>query len=193
MLERLLGSTARAALLRTLFTDEHRSVHLRELARANALSAPCLMREAKNLVADGILTEEKDGNRVFYSANEKSPYYAALKELVAKASSGESVLRTALADSDAKVAFIYGSRAKGTARSDSDYDVFVIGREGLRSIVGRLSKARERLGVEINPYVITPEEYAKRRSSKDHFLRDVISGAKIFLKGGEDELGAMEG
>lgn len=193
MLERLLGSVVRAALLRTLYTDEQRRVHLRELARANGLSAPCLMREAKNLVSDGVLKEEKDGNRVFYSANVSCPFYGALKDLVAKTGSGEVLLRKAFEKSDAKVVFIYGSRAKGLARTDSDYDVFVIGNEGLRKTIGRIAELREKLGVEVNPYVITPSEYAKRRASDDHFLRDVIGGAKIFVKGDEHELEAMEG
>lgn len=193
MLERLLGSAVRAALLRTLCTDERRRVHLRELARANDLSAPCLMREAKNLVSVGVLKEEKDGNRVYYSANVACPFYDALKDLVAKTGSGEVMLRNAFAKSDAKVVFIYGSRAKGLARADSDYDVFVIGEEGLRKTIVRIAEVRDALGVEVNPYVITVDEYAKRRASEDHFLKDVIGGPKIFVKGDEHELEAMEG
>ena len=151
------------------------------------------MREAKNLVSDGVLKEEKDGNRVFYSANVACPFYGALKDLVSRTGSGEVLLRKAFERSNAKVAFIYGSRAKGQARTDSDYDVFVIGNEGLRKTIGRIADVRDVLGVEINPYVITAGEYAKRRASDDHFLREVIDGAKIFVKGDEHELEAMEG
>lgn len=192
MLERLLGSGIRAAIFRTLFTKECRKAHLRELARISGFGAPALMREAKMLVAEGLLVEEEDGNRTLYSANVRSGLYAAICDLVLKTTAPEELLRKALDTDDVKVAFIYGSRAKGTARADSDYDVFVIGDCGLRQLSALLMPLREKIDVEINPYVVSTSEFIRRRREGDHFLTDVMSGKKIFVKGGPDELGAME-
>lgn len=192
MLERLLGSRIRAAIFRTLFTKERKKVHLRELARLSGFGAPALMREAKSLVSEGLLVEEEDGNRTLYSANEQSGLYAAICDLVLKTNAPEELLRKALDSADAKVAFVYGSRAKGTARADSDYDVFVIGDCGLRQLSAALMPLREKIGAEINPYVVTSAEFARRRRENDHFLNDVMKGEKIFVKGGSDELVAME-
>lgn len=191
MLEQIVGSKGRAAILRMLFDGRHQSVHIRELARNSQLSAPSLMREAKSLVRIGLLCENRDGNRVDYAANVNSPLYDVLERLVEKTDGAEVVLRNAFVDSPSKVVFIYGSRARGLERTDSDYDLFVIGNEGLRSVSGRIQKAAVKIDVEINPYVITPEEFARRMRDGDHFLEGVMSLPKRFLKGDEDELARL--
>lgn len=191
MMERLLGSKGRAALLTQLFDGRSRKAHIRELSRTTGLSAPSLMREAKAMVRLGLLMEERDGNRVDYRANQTSPLYDVLVQLVLKTAGPETVLRDAFADSRAKVVFIYGSRAKGTARADSDYDIFVIGDEGLRSVSERVRAAAEKIDAEINPYVITAEEFARRLKSGDHFISEVANSPKKYLKGGDDELAGL--
>ena len=191
MLEQIIGSKGRAAILRSLFDGRRQSVHIRELARISQLSAPSLMREAKSMVRLGLLRESKDGNRVDYVANVASPLYEVLERLVEKTAGAEVVLRDAFADSPAKVVFIYGSRARGSERADSDYDLFVIGNEGLRGVSARIQKAAEKIDVEINPYVIAPDEFSRRMKAGDHFLNDVMTSAKRFLKGDEDELARL--
>lgn len=191
ILDKLIGSKGRVALLTMLLDGKQRRVHIRELARNSGLSAPSLMREAKSLVKIGLLREERDGNRVDYLANVASPLYAVLSELVAKTAGAEIALKEAFSDSDNNVVFIYGSRAKGMERTDSDYDVLVIGREGLRKTVARAGAVANRIGVEVNPYVITTEEFKQRISSGDHFLKEVMASQKIFLKGDEDELARL--
>ena len=191
MLEQIIGSKGRAAILRSLFDGRRQGVHIRELARISQLSAPSLMREAKSMVRLGLLQESKDGNRVDYVANVASPLYEVLERLVEKTAGAEVVLRDAFADSPAKVVFIYGSRAKGSERADSDYDLFVIGNEGLRGVSARIQKVAEKIDVEINPYVIAPDEFSRRMKAGDHFLNDVMASAKRFLKGNEDELARL--
>ena len=149
------------------------------------------MREAKSMVRLGLLRESQDGNRVDYAANVDSPLYEVLKQLVEKTAGAEVVLRDAFAGSPAQIVFIYGSRAKGSERADSDYDLFVIGKEGLRSVSGRIREAAKKIDVEINPYVITPEEFVRRMKSGDHFLEDVMSSSKRFLKGDENEFARL--
>ena len=191
VLDTIIGSKGKVALLNALLDGRQRRVHIRELARNVGLSAPSLMREAKALVKIGLLREERDGNRVDYLANVDSPLYAPLSELVAKTSGPENVLKDAFADSENDVVFIYGSRAKGEERADSDYDVFVIGREGLRKTAARASEVANKIGIEVNPYVMTAEEFKRRISAGDHFLKAVMASPKIFLRGDEDELARL--
>ncbi|MBO7687410.1 MAG: nucleotidyltransferase domain-containing protein [Kiritimatiellae bacterium] len=191
MLEKVVGSQGRAAIFKMLFTEQHRKAHLREIARITGLSAPSLMRELRELARLGVVCQEKDGNRVDYSANTSSPLYEPICVLVRKTEGGERLLAQALSDCDAEVAFIYGSRAKGTARADSDYDVFIIGNEGLRHIVARFRSVAEEIDVEVNPYVLSRKEFVGRLKAGDHFLSEVVSSPKVFLKGTQDELAAM--
>ncbi len=191
MLERIVGSKGRVALLRALFDGRCQSVHIRELARKAELSAPSLMREAKNLVNMGLLKEVRDGNRVDYSANSDSPLYAPLLSLVEKTSGPIALLKEAFADSAADFVFVYGSRARGTERADSDIDLFVIGNEGLRKVSSRIASVAERVDVEVNPYVISSAELKRRLAAGDHFLNEVMASPKIFLKGDENGLAGM--
>jgi len=191
VIDTLIGSKGKVALFTALFDGRQRRTHIRELARNSGLSAPSLMREAKSLVKIGLLQEEKDGNRVDYCANVDSPLYPVLTELVQKTAGAEVALREAFDNSDNDVVFIYGSRAKGCERADSDCDVFVVGREGLRKAAARAGEVANRIGIEVNPYVVTPEEFKRRVASGDHFLGDVMSSPKIFLKGSEDELAGL--
>ena len=62
----------------------------------------------------------------------------------------------------------------------------------LDGTIGFVSWMTATLGVEINPYVITREEFRRRFAAGDHFIREVAAGPKAFLKGGADELGAMD-
>ncbi len=191
VLDTLIGSKGKVALLSALLDGRQRRVHIRELARNSGLSAPSLMREAKSLVRIGLLREERDGNRVDYLANVDSPLYASLSELVYRTTGPECALRESFAESDNDVVFIYGSRAKGDERTDSDYDVFVIGREGLRKTASRAGEVASRIGIEVNPYVIATKEFKQRLSVGDHFLSEVMASPKIFLKGNEDELARL--
>lgn len=191
VLDTLIGSKGKVALLSALLDGKQRRIHIRELARNSGLSAPSLMREAKSLVRIGLLREERDGNRVDYLANVDSPLYASLSELVCRTTGPECALRESFAESDNDVVFIYGSRAKGNERTDSDYDVFVIGREGLRKTAARAGEVASRIGIEVNPYVMATKEFKQRLSAGDHFLSEVMASPKIFLKGDEDELARL--
>ena len=191
ILNTLIGSKGKVALLSALLDGKQRRIHIRELARNSGLSAPSLMREAKSLVRIGLLREERDGNRVDYLANVDSPLYTSLSELVCRTTGPELALRESFAESDNDVVFIYGSRAKGNERTDSDYDVFVIGREGLRKTAARAGEVANRIGIEVNPYVMATKEFKQRLSVGDHFLSEVMASPKIFLKGDEDELARL--
>lgn len=191
MLQKLLGSQARAEILKNLFTQEHKSIHLRELSRLSGLSASVLQRELRQLEALGIVTIQKDGNRVKFSANDDNLLYPLLCELVLKTEGPAGILKDAFADSPAIFVFIFGSTANGTAHAGSDIDLFVIGDCGLRDVTKRIHAAAGKIGQEINPYVISQNDFTERLHKQDHFLNEIISTPKIFLKGDADEFARL--
>ena len=101
------------------------------------------------------------------------------------------VLRSALlplaADIDA--AFVYGSVASGSERPHSDIDVMVLGRAGFREVVALLHGAETATGREINPSVMRTEEFRKKRDAGDSFVTAVWRAPRLWLIGGEHELG----
>ena len=191
MLQKLLGSQARAEILKNLFTAERKSVHLRELSRLSKLSAPVLQRELRQLNQLGLVVAQKDGNRVNYSANAESPIYQLLCELVLKTEGAADILRAAFVDVSADYVFIFGSMAKGTAKADSDIDLFVIGDCGLREVTRHIHIVADRISQVVNPYVISLKDYQSRLQRHDHFLEEIRLSPKIFLKGDANEFARL--
>ena len=191
MLQKFLGSQARAEILKKLFNGDELSFYLREFARNTGFSAPLLSRELRNLESMGLISITEDGNRITFTANKTHALYPVLCELVAKSCGPLELLRKTLADSSADLIFVFGSQAKGTANTQSDIDIFVIGDCGLREITKRLQQCSNEITQEINPYVISKAEFQKRLKNNDHFLNEIVNTPKIFLKGGVDEFAAM--
>ena len=191
MLQKLLGSQARAEILKNLFTPEQKCIHLRELSRLSNLSAPVLQRELHQLALMGLVIAEKDGNRVNFSANRNNPIYQPLCELVAKTDGIEGILRKAFADISADYVFIFGSVAKKTAKANSDIDLFVIGDCGMREVTRHIHAIAESISQEINPYVITLTDYVTRIQKNDHFLKEIRESQKVFLKGDANEFARL--
>ena len=90
-----------------------------------------------------------------------------------------------------RVAFVFGSLAGGSEKAGSDIDLMVIGDIGLRSLTRLLVGLTENLGREINPYVLTTEEFSHRKSENEHFLNQVLKDSKLFIIGDEDDLKTM--
>lgn len=183
---------ARAAILaKLLLTDK--PWYVRELARATELAHGTVREELNGLAEAGIIFREKSGNRVYYRANTKCPVYPELKMLLIKTVGLADVLREALkplADR-IKVAFIYGSFARGEERADSDVDVMVVGDVSFGEVVDVLYGTQEVLHRNVNPSVYPVAEFLEKRAAGHHFIEEVTEGAKIFLVGDADELAEM--
>ena len=183
----------RAAVLACLLLDAERQWSLRELARHLGKTPSSLQAELASLTAQGILTRHTSGQRVLFQADQDCPYFEELRGLVAKTSGVPLVLREALAPLADRIelAFVYGSLAKGTANSDSDVDLFVVGDVSLRQLAAVLPGAGLTLGRPVNPTLFTPTEFrAKRR--RDRFVRTVLDEDRLDVIGNSDAL-AVEG
>lgn len=187
----LLSSKAKLGIIRCLYRGDALPIHVRELARTCECSLSAVQRELKRLIQAGLVLEKKDGNRTYLLANRDHPFAVELSSLVRKSDGLATEIRTALGDSEAEIAFLFGSIAVGQENPTSDIDLMVIGDLGLRDVVKRLSGLSERLGRELNPHVFTPAEWSRRVSKNDHFIATVLNQPKQFAIGGQDELERM--
>ncbi|MEO6922339.1 MAG: nucleotidyltransferase domain-containing protein, partial [Bryocella sp.] len=102
-------------------------------------------------------------------------------------------LRVALAPlaSDIVAAFVYGSVAKRTDTASSDIDLMVVSDTlGFADVVVALQPAQEKLGREINPTLYSRAELRTRMKDRNGFVLRVLAQPKIWLIGGEHDLGA---
>jgi len=184
----VLFPQVRAEVLRLLFADASRELHLRDLTRQSGLALGTMQGELEKLSSADLVMSQRDGNRRYYRANATHPLFPDLQQLVLKTSGLRDVLADALRGlKGIDVAFVFGSLATGTGKAASDVDLFVIGDVGLRALSPALRRAADTVGREINPVTMTATEFRKRRA-KDPFLVDVLGKEKLFVKGDADEL-----
>jgi predicted nucleotidyltransferase len=183
----VFASRAGAAILAETFGAPDRELYLRELVRLTGFAPRTIQLELNRLVATGLLTDRRDGNRRYVRAAKSHPLYAPFREIVLKTSGIVPQLRIALVDARVAFAFVFGSVAAGTAREQSDVDLLVVGTDGLRRVAGLLRVVQDALAREITPIVWTPAEYVQRRERGDRFLRRVLSEPRLMVIGAEND------
>jgi predicted nucleotidyltransferase len=138
-----------------------------------------------------VLTRTVDGRQTYYQANAKSPVFSELRGLIRKTFGVAQVLRSSLETigSQIRVAFVYGSVAKGSETSASDIDLMIIGDDiSLEVIVSALGDSQAELGRDINPSVYSTEDFCRKLTQGHHFLKTVLKGPRLFVIGDDSEL-----
>ena len=193
ILGELLSSKIRAEIFRNLFgVAPDSALYMRELERRTGFAIGTVQTELKKLQRLDIISSVKDGNRVYYRANNAHPLYPEIRALVLKTSGLADVIVNALGnETDIRVAFVFGSFARQEEKAGSDVDLMVVGDIGLRKLTGLLMNDSGKIGREINPHVFSEKEFVKRKKDQDHFLNQVLEAPKIFIIGTEHELAEM--
>jgi len=195
MLEALLGSKLRAKVLGWLFSHPDERYFVRQLTALLKEDSTNVSRELARLEKTGILVSTTEGRQKYYQANRQSPLFNELHGLMLKTVGVADIIKKALEPrmADIKLAFIFGSVAKKAEDRFSDIDLLVVGDITFGDIVDLISTAEEALSRELNPVVYTLAEFNKRLSENHYFIKDVLSGDKIFVVGDENELKALVG
>lgn len=81
MLEKIINSHTRLAILACLFNDPGCRYYARELVKALDLDPANVHKELASLVQGGFVKEEKSGRQKFFSADQASPFFIGLKEI----------------------------------------------------------------------------------------------------------------
>jgi predicted nucleotidyltransferase len=116
--------------------------------------------------------------------------FADLSGLCRKTAGVVSLLRQAIEPLSGKIrlAFIYGSVAKNTARAQSDIDLMVIGSCSFANVVKAVHPVQEQLSREINPSVYAVDEFREKVSAGQHFISTILKEPKLFILGDDNEL-----
>lgn len=190
-LAELLSSRVKAEVFRLLFGGVATELHVREMERQSGLADATVRQELKRLTRLGVVEPRRDGNRTYYHANRAHPLYPDIRNMVLKTSGLVDVLREALAHSGIRLAFVFGSMARGNGKAGSDVDLMVIGTISLRQLGTLLSGVATKLSREINPIVLTLEEFVRRRKAREHFITTVLGEPRLFVIGTEEDLKGM--
>lgn len=186
-----LFSTVQRRVLAYIFRDPNRTFYKSEIVRDLHSGTGAVSRELERLERSGLVLVDHVGNQKHYRANQNSPIFHELLAIVRKTFGLHDPLREALAPlaDQIKVAFVYGSVAKGTDTARSDIDLMVVGDNLTYSdLYEGLNKAEEQLSRPVNPTIIERDEWTKKRKEDHSFLQKVLHQRKIFIIGTEADL-----
>ena len=188
-----LFGKGRRAVLGLLFGRPDETFYLREIVRWAGAGQGAIQRELQRLAAAGIVRRTRRGNQVYFQADRRCPIFAELRGIVLKTMGVGDVLRAALAPlaDRIKLAFIYGSTARGESGYGSDVDLCVVGNVAFAEVVAALGPAQETLVREVNPTVYPPAEFDRKLAERHPFVSNITTGPRIILIGDEGESGHM--
>jgi predicted nucleotidyltransferase len=189
----LLFGTYRRRILSLLLLHPEQSFYVREIGRLTGVPAGSLHREVRSLTDAGLLTRSVAGNQVRYQVERACPIYEELAGIFRKTAGLADVLRQALAPlgGAARLAFVFGSVAQGKERATSDVDVMVVGPASFAQVVEALVPARDRLRREVNPVVMTADDFRSKLKARDRFVSRLVREPKIFLVGDAGEFAKL--
>lgn len=192
MLAELLSSKIRAEIFRIFFGVRDDELHMREIERRSGFTTGTVQQGLKKLHRLELIKKRRDGNRLYYQANKEHPLYSDIRNIVLKTIGLVDIIQDKLKETrDIKIAFVFGSIARHDEKAQSDVDVMIIGKIGLRKVTTLLSGISEKIGREVNPHVMTVDEYRRRASQGEHFVSTILREPRIFIVGNENELKKM--
>jgi predicted nucleotidyltransferase len=186
-----LFTETKQRVLSVLFGNTGRTYYASEIIALAQIGSGAVQRELARLEASGLVTAERIGNQKHYRANDRSPVFEPLRELVLRTTGLADVIRQALVPVELQIeaAFVFGSVAKREDHASSDVDLFVISDSlAFGELFGALQPAAQKLGREINPVLHSMREVALLRRKKHSFIERVIEQPKIWIYGTEDVL-----
>ena len=187
----LMFSASRRKLLGTLLLMPDERYHVRELARMTGVSAGSIHRELKSMAEAGLLVRAQVGNQVFYQADRSCPLFDELASIFRKTTGLATLIRENLGAISERIdtAVVFGSMASGRQSSDSDVDVLVLGDAKLIDVVSALSSVGQELRREINPVVMTTDDFSALLIENDRFASRIVEEPKLFIIGDASEFG----
>jgi len=190
-----LFPTLRGELLAATLTRPDKWWYLSELADFLRTTPSSLQRELKALVTGGILQQRRDGTRVYFKAETRSPLFQELRDLMEKTAGLLPTLQEALEPFRPRIecAFVYGSVARNEEHALSDVDLMVIGDVGVADLASPLRKAESQIGREVNVTNYSAREFRKKVAARDHFVTEVLRESKQFVRGTQRDLDEIVG
>lgn len=181
-----LFTSTQQKVLAILFGQPDRSFFATELISLAGAGSGAVQRELARLSESGLLTVCKLGNQKHFQANHESPIFNEVQQIVSKTFGLATPLKDALQPIEdvIKLAVVFGSVARKTDMATSDIDLMVISDSlTLEDLFKALEPAEQHFHRQINPILLTVDEFDRRKNKRDSFVNRVLDGEIIVLIG----------
>ena len=181
MLNLITKSEIRKRIILLLLYSPGDSFYINQMARLVKTSSGNVQRELRKLEESGILSKEKKGNLVYFKINTASPLFNDFKNIADKTIGLKNILEETLKKAkDINFAFLFGSYVKGNFDSDSDIDLYVIGKISENDLHRLVKKTEGKIYREINYHLATLEEFQEKKK-ESFFHKEVLKNYMLII------------
>lgn len=157
-----------AVLLRTGAPLTGRRIHA--LVEGHSLGA--VQQALRDLMRLGVITTETIGRAGVHRINESHEAIAPLRSLASPIEMLTRVVRDTAPDVEAVI--VFGSVARGEARTDSDIDLVVIAPEAWDGRTDVQQQVHERIGNDCDVLHLSREEFARAPKYREPVVADIL-------------------
>ncbi len=154
----LITSKTRINLLVRFFFNPGTKAYLRELSKDLDVSTNAVREELNQLTKTKLLTSEKNGRNVYYTANSKHPLFPELKSMVSKVMGLDQVIESVITRlGDLEKAYIIDDYAEG--KDTGIIDLVLVGNIDQYHLNDLSRKTERYIKRKIRSLVLTKEEF----------------------------------
>lgn len=176
--EKLFGSKTRAKLLKLFFENPGKSFYVREMTRVIEEQINSVRRELLNLESIGIIKNETFDNKVYYSANNKHPFYRPMTDIFSKKVdlSRDKDVRESTWEEYARPVkkYLRGLVVTNRLPGQEGLDLLIIGDDKTKKLSRWAEIVEKKQGKPLNYAIISSDDFIYRKSVRDRFILDVL-------------------
>ena len=176
--EKLFGSKTRAKLLQLFFENADKSFYVREITRVIEEQINSVRRELMNLESVGVVKNETFENKVYYSANNKHPYFRPLVEIFSKkidTVKEKDVRESSWAEYIRPVKnYLKGLVVTNRLPGQEGVDLLIIGNDKTKKLSHWAEVIEKKKGKPLNYVILELDDFLYRRSVRDRFVLGVF-------------------
>ena len=177
-IEKLFGSKTRAKLLKLFFENPNKSFYVREMTRVIDEQINSVRRELLNLESIGIVKNETFDNKVYYSANNKHPFFRPLVDIFAKKidTTREKDVKESTWEEYCRPVknYLKGLVVTNRLPGQDGVDLLIIGDDKTKKLTRWAEVVEKKQGKPINYVIMSGDDFVYRKSVRDRFISDVF-------------------
>jgi predicted nucleotidyltransferase len=185
VLENILSSKSKIAILRALIANPAREYTIEEIARMTKISLGTVFPALRGMVETRIILSRKVGRSQLYYINEQHMLFGEIKALFNKEVTVPLDIAkdfvSILCKTNIRNIVLFGSSARGEFNEHSDIDILVVyTRKKPENIVeGAIDILLKKYDANLVPIFLSVDEVKERLKKLDPFIVTVLSEGKI--------------
>lgn len=176
--EKIFGSKTRAKLLNLFFENSDKSFYIREITRVIDEQINSVRRELLNLESVGVIKNEMYDNKIYYSANQKHPFFRPLCDMFSRKMEvvrDKDIMKSSWDEYIKPVqryltALVVTNRMPG----QDGIDMLIVGNDKTKKLTRWAEVVEKKQGKPMNYVIMTENDFLYRKSVKDRFVMDIL-------------------